>query len=188
MPEKVKIAANVFPFPMPVVVVSAVVEGKPNHMAVAWITRANYQPPLLGVAINKRQYTARGIQEHGEFGVSIPSRDQVAATDYVGMVSGGAVDKSKVFESFYGTLAHAPMARACPLTMACRLTQTVELPASYFFIGEIVEAYADERILSAGSPDMQKLQPISLSMPDNHYWAIGEAIGAAWSIGKTYHP
>ncbi|MFI5342415.1 MAG: flavin reductase family protein, partial [Candidatus Methylomirabilales bacterium] len=157
MAEKVRIASNALVYPMPVVLVAAVVEVTPNYMAVAWITRVNYQPPLLGIALGKRQYTARGIQAHGEFGVSIPSRDLITVTDYVGLVSGSAVDKSEVFESFYGSLAHAPMARACPLTMACGVVQTVELPPSCCFIGEIVEAYAEERILSSGVPDVQKL-------------------------------
>jgi flavin reductase (DIM6/NTAB) family NADH-FMN oxidoreductase RutF len=188
MANKVPIATNAFLYPMPVVLVGAEVEGKPNYMAVAWITRVNYQPPLVAIGIGKRQYTARGIQAHGEFGVSVPSRGQAAATDYVGMVSGRDVDKSKVFDSFYGSLAHAPMARACPLTMACRLVQTVDLPSNLLFIGEIVEAYAEERVLSAGTPDIQKLQPIGLTMPDNQYWAVGETLGPAWSLGKEYKP
>ncbi len=184
---KTRIQTNAFLYPMPVVVVGAVVEGKANYMAVAWISRVNYQPPLLAVALGKRQYTARGIHEHGEFGVSVPDRSQVAATDYVGVVSGATLDKSEVFEPFFGSLRHAPMAMDCPMTMACRVVQTIDLPSNYLFIGEIVEAYAEERILSAGAPDIQKLQPIGLTMPDNHYWAIGESLGAAWSIGKTYN-
>jgi len=186
MGEKVQIPTNAFLYPMPVVLVSAVVDAKPNYMAVAWISRVNHQPPLIAVALGKRQYTARGIQVHGEFGVSVPNRDQVAATDYVGLVSGATVDKSKIFESFFGTLAHAPMARACPLTMACRLVQAVNLPSNFLFIGEIAEAYAEERILTSGMPDIEKLQPIGLTMPDNRYWSIGELLGSAWSIGKTY--
>lgn len=186
MADKVRISSNAFVYPMPVVLVGAMVEGKANYMAVAWVTRVNYQPALLGIAIGKRQYTARGIREHREFGVSIPGRDLMSATDYVGLVSGSAVDKSKVFESFTGTLAYAPMARECPLTMACRVVQVVDLPSNELFLAEIVEAFADPAALNNGAPDIQKLQPIMLTMPDNRYWGIGDSLGAAWSIGKSY--
>ncbi len=185
---KACIQSNAFLYPMPVVIVGAVVDGRANYMTVAWVSRVNYQPPLLAIAVGKRQYTARGIQENGEFGVSVPDCNQVAVTDYVGVVSGAAVDKSKIFEPFFGSLRFAPMASECAMTMACRVTQTIDLPSNYLFIGEIVEAYAEERILSAGVPDIEKLQPIGLTMPDNQYWSIGEPLGPAWSLGKSYKP
>jgi len=188
MADKVRLESNAFLYPMPVVLVGATVNGKPNYLAVAWITRVNYQPPLLGMALSKRHHTTRGIREHGEFGVSIPGRQLLAATDYVGLVSGSAVYKSKVFESFTGVLPHAPMARECPVAMACRVVQAVDLPSNEFFIGEIVEAFADPDVLTAGAPDIEKLQPITLTMPDNRYWAVGPPLGAAWSIGKSYQP
>ncbi|MFB3818948.1 MAG: flavin reductase family protein [Candidatus Methylomirabilales bacterium] len=125
MRKKVAIPRNAFLYPMPVVLLGATVAGTPNYMAAAWVTRVNYDPPLLGVAVSTGHHTARGIREHGEFGVSVPSREFLVPTDYVGLVSGAAVDKSKVFETFTGALAHAPMARECPLTMACRVVQTV---------------------------------------------------------------
>jgi flavin reductase (DIM6/NTAB) family NADH-FMN oxidoreductase RutF len=186
MDGKVQIASNAFLYPMPMVLVGAMVEGKPNYMAVAWVSRVGFEPPLIGVSISKRQYTAKGIQAHGEFGISIPGRDLVAATDYVGLVSGRKVDKSKVIETFFGALPHAPLAAACPLSMACRLTQTVDLPFNHFFIGEIVEAYSEERYLTDGMPDIRKMAPFTLTMPDNRYWSVGEPIAQAWSVGKTF--
>jgi hypothetical protein len=44
--------------------------------------------------------------------------------------------------------------------------------------------YADEDCLTEGKPDVQKINPFVLTMPDNSYWAVGERIGKAWSIGK----
>jgi flavin reductase (DIM6/NTAB) family NADH-FMN oxidoreductase RutF len=70
--------------------------------------------------------------------------------------------------------------------MACRLTQTVDLPFNHFFIGEIVEAYSEERYLTDGMPDIRKMAPFTLTMPDNRYWSVGEPIAQAWSVGKTF--
>lgn len=186
MDAKSPIGANTFVYPMPVVLVGAVVDDRPNYMTAAWVTRVSYEPPLLGVSISKRQHTAKGILEHGQFGISIPGRDLVVAADYVGMVSGRTVDKSKVIETLFGVLPHAPLAAACPLGMACRLTQTVELPHNHFFIGEIVEAYSEARFLTNGMPDIRKMQPFTLTMPDNQYWSVGNPVAKAWDVGKSF--
>ena len=132
MQGKLKIAGKAFVYPMPMVIVGTMVEGKPNWMAAAWVSQVNYEPAMIGVAINKRHHTRKGIQAHREFGLSIPGVDLVAATDHVGMVSGNTTDKSRVFEAFAGDLKCAPMVKACPFTMECRVVQVVELPSNDF--------------------------------------------------------
>jgi flavin reductase (DIM6/NTAB) family NADH-FMN oxidoreductase RutF len=67
----------------------------------------------------------------------------------------------------------------------CKLVKTVELPTNSFFIGEIVAAYSEERFLTDGVPDIKKINPFLLTMPDNGYWSVGELIGRAWSAGKS---
>ena len=69
----------------------------------------------------------------------------VAVTDYTGLVSGKRVDKSGLFDLFYGELNAVPMIKECPLTIECKLYQQVELPTNSFFIGEIVNAYSEEK-------------------------------------------
>lgn len=184
--NKIKMGNNAFVYPMPMVIVGAVVGHRVNFMAVGWISRVNFQPPMIAIALHKSHYTNSGIHEHGQFGVSIPGRSLVRALDYVGLVSGERTDKSRVFETFKGDLEYAPMVKQCPLTMECSLAQAVDLPTNTLFIGEIKGAYADDQCLTEGKPDIKKIDPITLTMPDNSYWAIGEFIGRAWSIGKGY--
>jgi flavin reductase (DIM6/NTAB) family NADH-FMN oxidoreductase RutF len=141
---------------------------------------------MLGIALGKSHHTNKGIREFGEFSVSVPGDDLMKAVDYAGLVSGSRVDKSVLFDPFYGELRHAPMVRECPLTMECRVVRIVDLPVNEFFIGEIVGVYTEERFLTDGKPDMVKLKPFVLSMPDNHYWSLGESIGRAWQSGKEF--
>lgn len=183
--NKVKLNNNAFVYPMPVTLVGAVVEGKPNFMPVGWVSRVNHRPPLIAVAMGPH-HTNAGIHEHGEFSVNIPSVDMLEVTDYCGLVSGRKVDKSELFTLFYGDLVHAPMIEVCPVTLACKLVQTVELPTNTLFIGEIVEAYAGADSMTDGRPDIEKIQPFSLTMPDNRYWRVGEYAGKAWGSGKQY--
>ena len=182
----VAISTQAFPYPMPMTLVSTEVDGRVNHMAVAWVTRVNFKPPLLAVALGKSHHTNRGLHEHREFGVSVPTAAMIRAVDHAGLVSGARADKSGLFEVFHGSLPHAPLVAGCPVAMACRLVQTVDLPTNELFIGEIIEAWAEEACLVDGVPDLERVAPYALTMPDNRYWAVGESLGKAWSIGRGY--
>ncbi len=179
-----RIDNNVSIYPMPVVLAGAVVRGQANFLAVGWISRVNSRPPMLAMALNKTHHTNAGIHEHKEFSVSVPGVDLLEKTDYCGLVSGREADKSKLFDIFYGKLRRAPLIRECPLCLACTLAEVVSLPSNDLFIGEIVEAYAEESALTAGNPDITKMQSFTLTMPDNTYWKIGERAGKAWDAGR----
>lgn len=183
---KKRIESNAFLYPMPMAIVGAMVEERPNFLAVAWATRVNGRPPMIGVALARNRYTNVGIVDTGAFSVNVPGEDLLEATDWVGIVSGRKADKSNVFRLFYGDGPGAPMIEGCPLTMECRLAETVELPTNIFFIGEIVSAWCDEEALSEGKPDPAKIRPFTLTMPDNGYWSLGRRIGTAWSAGKGF--
>ena len=49
--EKIKIASNAFVYPMPMVIVGTKTGGKINYMAVGWVTRVNFNPPMIAVAL-----------------------------------------------------------------------------------------------------------------------------------------
>lgn len=172
-------------YPMPVVIVGTVTDGVPNFMTAAWITKLHSDPPLVGVALGCKQHTAKGIRQTGQFSVSVPSVDQAVLTDYCGLVHGYEEDKAAHIDIFRGALDDAPMVRQCPLSMECRLTQTVELPKDFLFIGEVASVYATEAVLTDGAVDVTKLRPFVLTMPGNSYWALGERLGDAWGIGKV---
>ncbi|HEX9920607.1 MAG TPA: flavin reductase family protein [Candidatus Methylomirabilis sp.] len=182
--DKISIKTNAFLYPMPVTLVGTLIAGRPNFMAVGWIARVNLDPPLIAMGLNKRHSTPSAIQENQAFSVNIPSKDLMEATDYCGLVSGKEVDKSGLFEVFYGELKAAPLIKACPLCLECRLIQTITLPTHYLFLGEIVGAYTEERYLTEGKPDIRKMNPFVLTMPDNNYWVVGEHAGKAWSLGN----
>ncbi len=181
--EKININTNAFLYPMPMALVGAMVDGTPNFLAVGWIARVNFQPPMIAISLSPH-FTNQGIEEQKVFSVNIPDVSLLEKTDYCGLVSGKKTDKSEVFEVYYGQSAAAPLIRECPLSMACRLFDQVKLPSNTLYIGEIVEAFSEERYLTDGKLDITKMRPFSLTMPDNGYWAVGDRLGSAWSIGK----
>jgi flavin reductase (DIM6/NTAB) family NADH-FMN oxidoreductase RutF len=182
--EKIKIDSNdAFLYPMPMTLIGAVVDGRPNFLAAAWVSRVNFKPAMMMVALGAH-HTNLGIDTNGAFSINIPDVSLLEKTDYCGVVSGKKVDKSNLFDVFYGSLAGAPLIRECPLSMACRVSQTVKLPFDTLYIGDVVEVYTEERYLTGGKPDVKKINPFTLTMPDNHYWRVGELAGNAWSAGK----
>jgi flavin reductase (DIM6/NTAB) family NADH-FMN oxidoreductase RutF len=185
---KIAIDENVFTYPMPMVLVGTSVNERPNFMAVGWVTRVNFRPPMIAVALGKSHYTNGGIHASGAFSVNVPNIDLMEKVDYCGIVSGRKEDKSTLFTVITGEATGAPMIDDCPLCMECRLVNVLELPTNEVFVGEIVGAYADAECCSDGKPDIKKIRPFTLTMPDNRYWVVGDNVGKAWSIGKHFKP
>ncbi len=81
------------------------------------------------------------------------------------------------------------MIAECPISLECRLTQVVDLGSHELFVADIVATWTEDRFLDEhGKPDITKVRPFTLTMPDNRYWAVGAHIGDAWSIGRTFEP
>jgi flavin reductase (DIM6/NTAB) family NADH-FMN oxidoreductase RutF len=183
--KKVEVGIDAISYPMPCSLVGSIVEGKPNFLTVAWFTMVNFKPLYIMTAMGKTHYSNDGIKQAGTFSINIPSVAMAEATDYCGLVSGKKYDKSHVFEVFYGKLGNAPMIKDCPYNLECRLVKTVDLPVDELFIGEIVAAYSDNIYLTNGIPDMAKIKPFVLSMPQTTFYSIGEVVGQAWGMGKN---
>ncbi len=183
--KKIKIDNNAFVYPMPTVLVGSIVHGRANFMAVGWVSRVNFKPPMIGIALGPH-FTNQGIEERKAFSVNIPSISMLEKTDYCGIVSGSETDKSGLFDVFYGELKDAPLIQECPVCAACRLHGQIRLPTNTLFVGEIIEVYSEDRYLTDGKPDLRKTSPFMLTMPDNHYWGVGNHVGKAWSAGKKF--
>jgi flavin reductase (DIM6/NTAB) family NADH-FMN oxidoreductase RutF len=144
-------------------------------------------PPIIMVSSDRAHYTNAGIKENKTFSVNIPQVEMLKATDYCGLVSGHKVDKSMVFQAFYGELKTAPMIKECAINIECKLYQLVELPRNDVFFGEIIAGYAEEKYLTEGTPDLKKLKPIVYTCGDD-YWHLGDYLAKAFSVGKNFRP
>ncbi len=185
--EKISIKPSTYLFPMPTTIVGANVNGKPNYLTIAYCGTVQADPPMLSVASNRHHYSNAGIRENRTFSINIPSECMVEIADYIGIYSGRNIDKSVLFDCFYGELITAPMIRECPLNLECRLVQVVDIPGrDELFIGEIMHIYCSEEYMTGGLPDINKIRPIIFSFGDHKYWKLGEYLGQAWSVGKGF--
>ncbi|MDW7711286.1 MAG: flavin reductase family protein [Deferrisomatales bacterium] len=181
---KVKLGPKPFLLPQPALLVGTLVGGIPNYMVAAWCGMANHVPPMVSVAVRPNRHTEKGIRAHGAFSLNVPSAALVRDTDYCGIVSGAKEDKSAVFTSVTGTVEGVPLIAECPLSLECRLVQTLELPTHRLHLGEIVEVHAEEGCLVEGLPDMGRVDPLIYSITDGQYWQIGRPVGRAFHVGR----
>lgn len=185
MTERINIGANAFILPEPQTILGTMLDGRPNFMAMAWVTRVNYDPCIMAMAVNRKHASHQAILDTGQYSINIPSVDMVAETDYAGLVSGRRTDKSGLFEVHFGELENAPLIRRCPLAMEFRLRERFDMSNDTLFLGELAAAWTEERFLTDGHVDVKKVRPFTLTMPDNRYWAVGEQVGRAWRDGKA---
>lgn len=172
-------------YPMPVVVVGALVKGKPNFITIAHVGILNASSPhLIAISLGKVHYTNQGIDEHKTFSVNLPSEEQMRKVDYCGIVSGKKVDKSWVFETTFGELQTAPLIVECPVSMECKVVNTLNLPTHDVYIGEIVATYADDSVLTGDRIDIAKLKPLLFDMSSRKYWSLGSAVGDCWDVER----
>lgn len=181
---KKKLPPRPFMYPKPAILVGSLVNGKPNFMTIANCGIAAYDPPVISVSSFKAHYTNIGIKKEKTFSVNIPSVSMASVTDYCGLYSGRKVDKSQLFEVFYGQLKTAPMITISPVAMECKLVRTVNFPEEFLFLGEIISIYVDDKCLTDGKPDIKKVDPLIYSTSDKSYYRLGEFIGKAYNIGQ----
>lgn len=166
--------------PVPAVMVSCASEkDRPNIITIAWAGTVCSQPPMVSVAVRKERFSHHILMDSGEFVVNLVGEGQLRAMDYCGVKSGRDEDKfsacgltpAKVAE-----LQYAPAIAECPLYLACKTEQVLELGSHDLFLGRIVGMGVQEELLDAnGRIDLQKAKLVAYS--HGVYQALGPALG-----------
>jgi flavin reductase (DIM6/NTAB) family NADH-FMN oxidoreductase RutF len=186
---KKSIGANTFALPAPVWVVGTYgTEGEPNIMTAAWGGICCSIPPCVTISLQKPRASYANILKHKAFTINIPSSQQIAEADFVGIVSGKSTDKFSAagLTAVKSDLVDAPYVAEFSLILECKLLHTLEIGLHTQFIGEIMDVKADKAVLNeAGLPMLGKVSPFVFSPPEKAYYEIGQQIGSAFSIGMA---
>lgn len=162
-------------YPKPMTVVGAEVEGKVNWLVVGHTGVIGHDRIL--VSMSKSHHTNQGIKKSKRLSVNLVSREMLPKADYVGSVSGAAVDKSEVFAYHTGEYG-TPVIDASPLTMECEVVDIYETDGFDNFICSVANTYARPEVLdSTGRLDYTRLKPVLFTFPAYSYLATGEVIG-----------
>ncbi|MFH1383287.1 MAG: flavin reductase family protein [Chloroflexota bacterium] len=174
-------------YPLPISLVGANVNGKPNFTTIAYCCPSSSDPPIVSVGLRHVRYTLKGIRENMTFSINIASKDMVKEVDYCGLATGHKYDKVEAckFKVFYGKLGNAPLIEQFPLNMECKVVHILDIGNNSLVIGRIEETYVSEQCLTNGKPDIDKIQPLAyVSTPETRYYALGEFVAKAFSVGQ----
>ena len=171
-------------FPQPVLMIATYNEdGTPDIMNAAWGGISDSDE--ISISISSTHKTAENLLKRGAFTVSFATADQVAACDYVGLVSGNKVPDKFARAGFHAVKSEfvdAPLVEELPMALECRVrsydTETDILR------GEIVNVSADETILTDGKIDPAKFRPIVFDPVNHDYLELGAKAGKAFSEGN----
>ncbi len=170
----------------PTVLVSAEHAGRRNVMAAAWSMPLDFMPPKVAVVLDKQTFTRTLIEGSGHFVLAVPSVAQAALTHRVGERSGRDDDKFAAGPAFAGLSAEpgpatgAPLVDGCLAWLECRRLPEPHIEQAYdLFLGEVVAAWADDRVFRDGRWHFDGVDASLRSIhhiAGGHFFAIGDEV------------
>ena len=171
-------------FPQPVLMIATYNEdGTPDIMNAAWGGISDSDE--ISISISSSHKTAENLLKRGAFTVSFATAAQVAACDYVGLVSGNKVPDKFTRAGFHAVKSEfvdAPLVEELPMALECRL-RSYDTETDILRV-EIVNVSADETILTDGKIDPAKFRPIVFDPVNHDYLELGAKAGKAFSEGN----
>ena len=175
--------------PLPAIMIATWDENKnPDVMMAAWGGQCG--PKHITFELSKHK-TTDNIRLKKAFTVSFATKNDIAQSDYFGIVSANDVP-DKVAKAGFTVVpspnVDAPIVNEYKLTLECKVvTFDEDENGGARVVGEIVNMSADESILDAeGNIDLGKLQPVVFDSSTNSYRVVGEKVGDAWGSGKVF--
>ncbi|MCJ0762400.1 flavin reductase family protein [Variovorax terrae] len=138
----------------PTVLVSSAHGGRRNVMAAAWAMPLDFDPPKVTVVIDRHTLTRELVEASGCFALSLPTRALAAQTLALGTDSGKSMPNKldvHAVRTFPATKIEAPLVEGCVGWLECRVIAEPQAQQRHdLFLGEVVAAWADERVFSNG--------------------------------------
>jgi len=181
--EKIPVERNLFyrlMYPRPTVLVTCTdpSKGRPNIITLSWSVPLSFNPSLLGISIAPKRYSHDLVAKTKEFVVNIPTVAIARQTLLCGRVSGRDVDKFLVsgLTPQPARWVNPPVIKECIAHLECRVTNQIKTGDHTLFIGEVLEAYADEDIFTKCVMDNEKFRTL-LHLADNCFTTtVGETL------------
>ena len=164
-------------------------DGKPNAMTAAAGMVCCRKPPCVGIGLREATYTYHNLLEREAFTVNIPSEVYTKEADYFGMVTGRKEDKFAAtgLTPVRSDLVDAPYIDEFPVTLECKLINSMELGSHTLFIGVIQDVKAEETVLGENDlPEIEKVKPLVYDIGNTLYHGVGPFLGKAYSLGKRF--
>lgn len=174
-------------YPVPAVLVSvADSQGRPNVFTVAWAGTVCSNPPMVSISVRPERYSYHCIEETGEFVINLTTKKLAFATDFCGVKSGREVDKFKEMHltAVPAKEVKAPLIGESPVSLECRVEQTIPLGSHTMFVAKVVSVSVDGAYLDDENRfHLDWAEPIVYS--HGTYFELGKALGTfGYSVAK----
>lgn len=179
---KVDLGVKPYLFPMPVLLVATYsADGSVNVMNMAWgqICARN----MVSLKINERHKTSQNLKERGAFTLSLADEAHLEAADFFGIASGNIMPDKFARSDLTAVRSEkvdAPVIQELPLTLECRVVKDEMTPYGHMILGVL----AEQTVLDENrTVDPAKLRAVVYDQMQSGYYAVGQKIGQAWSLG-----
>jgi flavin reductase (DIM6/NTAB) family NADH-FMN oxidoreductase RutF len=156
------------PFPLVLVTVAR------NIMTAGAFHFYSFEPPSVMVGIMPERYTCELIDREKEFGVNIPTTEQIALVRTCGSVSGrDGSDKYRKagVTPFRGTRIKSTLIQECPLNIECVVVHKVDFVGTHqWYVGEIQAVHVADTYT----------RDQALMFWGGEYRKVGEFLEKAW--------
>lgn len=179
---KKNIGSKLALYPTPLVVVGAMVNGKPNWTLVGHLGIIGHDRVM--VSMSDVHYSNQGIRASKLLSINIVDEAMLKKADYTGCVSGKDEDKSKTFV-YHMSEEGTPMIDESPVSISCTVEDIYVTEGFESFICRIKATYVDDSVLDEkGIIDYRVLKPVLFEMPAYQYLKTGEVLGKCMSFSK----
>ena len=173
--SKKNIGATLALYPCPVIVVGAMVNGKPSWTLMAHAGTMAHSHMMLSLV--QAHYINKGIRENKNLSVNIVDESWLKEADRMGTISGNKVDKSGAFAWTMGDNG-APLINDAKVSIECEVEDNYELNNFDHFVCKILTTYADEAVLNdKGKIDYHVFKPVLFEFPTYEYFVTGDKVG-----------
>lgn len=173
--------------PQPVLIIGTYnSDGTANAMNAAWGGQWDAKEIMISMG---NHATTENLDRCEEFTVAFATKETMAASDFVGIVS-AKNDPQKMqktgWTAIHSENVNAPVFTDFPMTMECRILRKIdESEEGYYIVAEIVNILVDEKYLAEdGKPDVEKMELITYEPIHHGYVELGKRVGNAFSDGK----
>lgn len=150
-----------------------------NVLTVAWLGTICSDPAMLSISVRKERHSFPIIIREMEFTVNLTTVGMAKAVDWCGVRSGAKYDKWKEtgLTPLAGEKVKSPTVEESPLSIECRVKETMDLGSHTMFIAEVVNVRADDRFMDASTGRFELEKADLLAYSHGYYHSLGPVIG-----------
>ena len=172
------------PFPPALITVGNM--EKHNVLTIGWTGILNTKPPKTYISVRPERFSYPIIKETGEFVINLPTAEMVNSVDFCGVRSGSKVNKFEHcgFTPENGVRVSVPSIAECPISIECKVTDSVPLGTHEMFIADILSVRVSEDVIDkSGKLCIEKCN--LLAYAHGTYFNLGKQLGTfGFSVRK----